>query len=85
MKRQSKLIILPIAVLALLASGMLLDRSPRYLIFVGPWETLHTSICALFSMDSVRSVELHEQLGDVCKNILSIVGYVWLVIYPLAV
>ena len=35
-------------------------------------------------MDSVRSVELHELLGDVCINILSIVGYVWLVIYPLA-
>ena len=85
MKRQSKLMILPIAMLALLASCMLLDRSPRYLLFVGPWETLHTSICALFSMDSVRRVELHELLGVVCKNILCIVGYVWLIIYPLAV
>ena len=84
MKRQSKLMIIPIVVLTLLASCMLLDRSPRYLLFVGPWETLYTSICALFNMDSVRCVELHELLGDVCKNILSIVGYVWLVIYPLA-
>ena len=80
MKRQSKLMIVPIVVLTLLASCMFLDRSPRYLLFVGPWETFMTSICALFSMDSVRGAELHELL-----NILSIVGYIWLVIYPLAV
>ena len=85
MKRQSKLMIVPIVVLAILASFMVLDRSPRFLLFVGPWETLLTSICALFSIDSINRVELHELLGDVCKNILSIVGYVWLVIYPLAV
>ena len=85
MKRQSKLMIAPIAVLVLLASCMFLDTSLRYLLFVGPWETLLTSICALFSMSSVRRVELHELVGDVCKNILSIVGYLWLVIYPLAV
>ena len=36
MKRQSKLMIIPIVVLALLASCMLLDRNPRYLLFVGP-------------------------------------------------
>ena len=77
--------IVPIVVLAILASFMVLDRSPRFLLFVGPWETLLTSICALFSIDSINRVELHELLGDVCKNILSIVGYVWLVIYPLAV
>ena len=80
MKRQSKLMIVPIVVLALLTSCMFLDRSPRYLLFVGPWETFMTSICALFSMASVRGAELHELL-----NILSIVGYIWLVIYPLAV
>lgn len=80
MKRQSKLMIVPIVVLTLLASCMFLDRSPRYLLFVGPWETFMTSICALFSMDSVRGAELHELL-----NILSIVRYIWLVIYPLAV
>ena len=80
MKHQSKLMIAPIVVLALLASCMFLDRSPRYLLFVGPWETFMTSICALFSMASVRGAELHELL-----NILSIVGYIWLVIYPLAV
>lgn len=85
MKRQSKLMIVPIVVLALLTSCMFLDRSPRYLLFVGPWETLLTSIGALFGMNSVRSVEFHELLGEVCKNILSIVGYIWLVIYPLAV
>lgn len=85
MKRQSKLMIVPIVVLAILASFMVLDRSPRFLLFVGPWETLLTSICALFSIDSINRVELHELLGDVCKNILSIIGYVWLVIYPLAV
>ena len=85
MKRQSKLMIVPIVVLALLTSCMFLDRSPRYLLFVGPWETLLTSIGALFVMNSVRSVEFHELLGEVCKNILSIVGYIWLVIYPLAV
>ena len=85
MKRQSKLMIVPNVVLAILASFMVLDRSPRFLLFVGPWETLLTSICALFSIDSINRVELHELLGDVCKNILSIVGYVWLVIYPLAV
>ena len=77
MKRQSKLMIVPIVVLTLLASCMFLDRSPRYLLFVGPWETFMTSICALFSMASVRGVELHELL-----NILSIIGYMWLVIYP---
>ena len=85
MKRQSKLMIVPIVVLALLASCMFLDRSPRYLLFVDPWETLQTSICALFGMNSVRCVELQELVGNVCKNILSIVGYIWLVIYPLAV
>ncbi len=79
MKRQSKLMILPIVVLTLLASCMFLDRIPRYLLFVGPWETFMTSICALFSMASVRGAELHELL-----NILSIIGYMWLVIYPLA-
>ena len=79
MKRQSKLMIVPIVVLTLLASCMFLDRSPRYLLFVGPWETFMTSICALFSMASVRGAELHELL-----NILSIIGYIWLVIYPLA-
>ena len=84
MKRQSKLMIVPIVVLALLTSCMFLDRSPRYLLFVGPWETLLTSIGALFGMNSVRSVEFHELLGEVCKNIISIVGYIWLVIYPLA-
>lgn len=84
MKRQSKLMIVPIVVLALLTSCMFLDRSPRYLIFVGPWETLLTSIGALFGMNSVRSVEFHELLGEVCKNIISIVGYIWLVLYPLA-
>lgn len=76
--------IVPIVVLALLASCMFLDRSPRYLLFVGPWETLLTAIGALFGMNSIRSVEFHELLGDVCKNILSTVGYIWLVIYPLA-
>ena len=85
MKRQSKLMIVPIVVLALLTSCMFLDRSPRYLLFVGPWETFLTSICALFSIDSVHSIELQELVGNVCKNILSIVGYIWLVIYPLAV
>ena len=85
MKRQSKLMIVPIVVLALLASCMFLDRSPRYLLFVGPWETLLTSIGALFSIDSVHSIEFQELVGNVCKNILSIVGYIWLVIYPLAV
>lgn len=85
MKRQSKLMIVPIVVLTLLASCMFLDRSPWYLLFVGPWETLLTSIGTLFGMNSVRSVEFHELLGEVCKNILSIVGYIWLVIYPLAV
>lgn len=84
MKRQSKLMIVPIVVLALLTSCMFLDRSPRYLLFVGPWETLLTSIGALFGMNSVRGVEFHELLGEVCKNIISIVGYIWLVIYPLA-
>ena len=83
MKRQSKLMIVPIVVLAFLTSFMFLDRSPRYLLFVEPWETLLTSICALFGMGSVRSVEFHELLGEVCKNILSIVGYIWLVVYPL--
>lgn len=85
MKRQSKLMIVPIVVLALLTSCMFLDRSPWYLLFVGPWETFLTSIGTLFGMNSVRSVEFHELLGEVCKNILSIVGYIWLVIYPLAV
>ena len=85
MKRQSKLMIVPIVVLALLTSCMFLDRSPRYLLFVGPWETFLTSVCALFSIDSVRSIELQELVSNVCKNILSIVGYIWLVIYPLAV
>lgn len=85
MKRQSKLMIVPIVVLALLTSCMFLDRSPRYLLFVGPWETLLTSVCALFSIDSVHSIELQELVGNVCKNILSIVGYIWLVIHPLAV
>ena len=84
MKRQSKLMIVPIVVLALLASFMFLDRSPRDILVVAPWETLLTSICALFSRGSVRSIELHELLGGVCKNIISIVGYIWLVIYPLA-
>lgn len=84
-KRQSKLMIAPIVVLALLASFMFLDRSPRGILVVAPWETLLTSICALFSRDSVCSIELHELLGGVCKNILCIVGYVWLAIYPLAV
>lgn len=64
---------------------MFLDRSPRYLLFVGPRETSLTSVCALFSLDSVHSIELQELVGNVCKNILSIVGYIWLVIYPLAV
>lgn len=82
---QSKQMIVPIAVLALLATFMSLDRSPRFLLFVGPWETLLTSICALFSLDSISRVEMHELLGDVCKNVFSIIGYVWLVIYPLAV
>ena len=85
MKRQSKLMIAPIVVLTLLASFMFLDRSPRDILVVAPWETLLTSICALFSIDSVCSIELHELLGEVCKNILSIVGYIWLAIYPLAV
>lgn len=85
MKRQSKLMIVPIVVLALLTSCMFLDRSPRYLLFVGPWETFLTSICALFSIDSVHGIELQELVGNVYKNILSIVGYIWLVIYPLAV
>ncbi len=84
MKRQSKQMIVPIVVLTLLASCMFLDRSPRCHLFVGPWETLLTSVCALFSIDSVHSIELPELVGDVCKNILSIVGYIWLVIYPLA-
>ena len=83
MKRQSKLMIVPIVVIALLASCMFLDRGPRYLLFVGPWETFMTSIGALFGMNSVRSVEFHELLGEVCKKIISIVGYIWLVIYPL--
>ena len=85
MKRQSKQMIVPIAVLALLATFMSLDRSPRFLLFVGPWETFLTSVCALFGMNSVRSVDFHELLGEVCKNILSIIGYIWLVTYPLAV
>ena len=85
MKRQSKLMIAHIVVLALLASFMFLDRSPRDILVVAPWETLLTSICALFSRDSVCSIELHELLGGVCKNILCIVGYIWLAIYPLAV
>ena len=85
MKRQSKLMIAPIVVLALLASFMFLDRSPRDILVVAPWETLLTSTCALFSRDSVCSIELHELLGGVCKNILCIVGYIWLAIYPLAV
>ena len=85
MKRQNKLMIVPIVVLTLLASCMFLDRSPWYLLFVRPWETLLTSVCALFSIDSVRSIELQELVSNVCKNILSIVGYIWLVIYPLAV
>ena len=85
MKRQSKLMIAPIVVLALLASFMFLDRSPRDILVVAPWETLLTSIGALFSIDSVCSIELHELLGGVCKNILCIVGYIWLAIYPLAV
>lgn len=85
MKRQSKQMIVPIVALGLLASFMVLDRSPRFLLFIGPWETLLTSICALFSIDSISRVEMHELLGDVCKNVFSIIGYVWLVIYPLAV
>jgi hypothetical protein len=85
MRRQSKLMIAPIVVLTLLASFMFLDRSPRDILIVAPWEILLTSICALFSRSSVRSVELHELLGGVCKNILCIVGYIWLAIYPLAV
>ena len=85
MKRQSKLMIAPVITLALLTSCMFIDRSPRYLLFVGPWETLQTSICALFSAESVRSVDMYEPLGNVCKNIISIVGYVWLVIYPVVV
>lgn len=85
MHRQSKQMIVPIAVLVLLATFMSLDRSPRFLLFVGPWETLLTSICTLFSLDSINRIEMHELLGDVCKNIFSIVGYVWLAIYPLAV
>lgn len=85
MKRQSKLMIVPIVVVALLASCMLLDRSPKYRLFIGPWETLQTSICALLGMDTVHSVEFREVSGDVCKNIPSIVGYVWLVIFPLVV
>ena len=85
MKRQSKLMIVPIVVLTLLASCMFLDRSPWYLLFVRSWETFLTSVCALFSIDSVRSIELQELVSNVCKNILSIVGYIWLVIYPLAV
>lgn len=84
MKHQSKLMVVPIVFLALLTSCMFLDRSPKYLLFVGPWETLLTSVCALFSIDSVHSIEVQELVGDVCKNILSIVGYVWLAIYPLA-
>lgn len=84
MKRQSKLMIVPIVVLTLLASCMFIDRGPRYLLFVGPWETFLTSVCALFSTDSVHSIELQELVGNVCKNILSIVRYIWLVIYPLA-
>ena len=85
MRRQSKLMIAPIVVLALLASFMFLDRSPRDILVVTPWKTLLTSICALFSRDSVCGIELHELLGGVCKNILCIVGYIWLAIYPLAV
>ena len=86
MKRQGKLMIAPIVVLALLTSFMFLDRSPRDILVVAPWETLLTSIGALFGMNAVRSVELHEELlGGVCKNILCIVGYIWLAIYPLAV
>ena len=85
MKRQSKLMIAPIVVLALLASFMFLDRSPRDILVVAPWKTLLTSIGALFSRDSVCSIKLHELLGGVCKNILCIVGYIWLAIYPLAV
>ena len=85
MKRQGKQMIVPIVVLALLATFMSLDRSPRFLLFVEPWEILLTSICALFSLDSISRVEMHGLLGDVCKNVFSIIGYVWLVIYPLAV
>lgn len=38
----------------------------------------------MFGINSVRSVEFHELLSDVFKNIISIVEYIWLVIYPLA-
>ncbi len=73
--------IVPIVFFVLLTSCMFIDKSPRYLLFVGPWETLFTSICTLFSIGTVRSVESQELLGKVCKNII----YIWLVIYPLAV
>lgn len=85
MRRQSKMMLVPIVFLALLTSCIFLDRSPQYPLFVKPWETLLTSACALLSIDSVSRIELHELLGNECRNIITTVASVWLVIYPLVV
>ena len=83
MKRQSKQMIVPMLLYVLSVTPMFFERAYGYLLFIGPWETLLTSTCALFCMDSVYSVEFHELLSSVCKNVLGIVGFAWLVIYPL--
>lgn len=84
-KRQSKLMIVPIALLTLLASCAFFDHSLGGILLVWPWGALLTSIGALFGVDSINRVELYEVFGDVFSNILRIVGLAWLVIYPLGV
>ena len=53
-------------------------------MFVGPWDTLLTSVYALFGIASDGSVGLQDVLGDACKNAISIISYGWMIIYPLA-
>ena len=84
MKRQSKQMIVPIVMMALLTSWMLFNRGPRFYMFVGPWDTLLTSVYALFGIASDGSVGLQDVLGDACKNAISIISYGWMIIYPLA-
>ena len=84
MKRQSKQMIVPIVMMALLTSWMLFNRGPRFYMFVGPWDTLLTSVYALFGIASDGSVGLQDVLSDACKNAISIISYGWMIIYPLA-
>ena len=84
MRRESKLMIVPLVILSLMGLVVFFDRNLCSILYIGPCIKLLTSTSALFGVELVANVDYHDFVNEVYEYSLPInlISYAWLVMIP---